>query len=1117
MRRVLLAVVVSMLSCHWTWADSPAPSLAEPWLAQYSGEQATGKAVIGLWQFNAGTETADASGHGHTARLEGGKWNPDGRFDGCLESGRGYPVIDKPHRVMVANRPDLSPPGAFTLEMWIKPTAEIKDYGESFLLDKKYVAHDDYQLILGTANPLGERVLRACLGFGADSATWSARPMVLQPGTWYHIAFTYDGQGTGSFFVNDALQGSTTTPGRKQISPGKHGLSIGDRIGSNFHGFPGLIDEVRISQGALEFRPAKLERVASRACFVRMEPNAAMLLTLSNLRRAPLAGAKLNVSVEGMANQEIKVSDLAAGASQQISVPLDTALRPGSYQLTARLNTSGPDPLDMKELIEYRIAPRRLPQFPVVMWGIYSPSGILEELPRLKQIGFTHAVGLGADFASIWKAGKPTDPSSADGLALTRRMLDEALANDFSVVASLSPGSYPRSQEKYQRINRQGKTPTDKKQADICGLFPEIETFCRNVGESVGKAYAQYPAFVGALIHTEVRDHAYPCFHPHDLEAYKKASGADIPPEVGGSHGVDYKKLKDFPASRVIPDNHPLYQYFRWYWKQGDGWNALNTAVHQGLGSGSGNRIWTFHDPAVRVARVYGSGGAVDYLSQWTYSYPDPIRIGLATDELLATAAGASAKQQVMKMTQIIWYRSQTAPQPKPGKTLPDYQAGWEQQQPGAEFITIPPMHLREAFWTKIARPIRGIMYHGWQSLVACKTQSEGSYRYTHPQTQHELARLTSQIVRPLGPTLLAVPGVKSDVAFLESFASEMFARRGTYGWCGGWAGDAYHVMLYAHLQPEIVLDETIVDRGLDGFRVLVMCDCDVITQKMAERIQAFQAKGGLIVGDDRIAPAIKPDIVIPTYARTGQADKDKAALLAIAAELRTKLDARYGRYTDTSDPEVIPYLRRHRDTDYVFVLNDHREFGNYVGQHGLVMENGVPVRAAIALARPEGFLYDLVQHRAIPARQEGGRLLTDLQFGPSDGRLLMATSRAIQAVRIQAPAETKPGQKPSCVVEVTDATGRRIDAVVPMEITIRDAEGAPAEFSGYHAAVDGQVTVALDIASNDIPGIWQIEAKELASGQKSVHYLRVTGPQPWPPARKPVPKELANPVQPKG
>jgi hypothetical protein len=468
-----------------------------------------------------------------------------------------------------------------------------------------------------------------------------------------------------------------------------------------------------------------------------------------------------------------------------------------------------------------------------------------------------------------------------------------------------------------------------------------------------------------------------------------------------------------------------------------------------------------------------------------------------------------------MKMTQIIWYRSQTAPMPKTGAEPLPFQAAWEQQQPDAPFITIAPMHLREAFWTKIARPIRGIMYHGWQSLVPCEPAT--GYRFTHPQTQHELARLTSQVLRPLGPTLLSVPAVKSDVAFLQSFASEMFARRGTYGWGGGWSGDAYHVMLYAHLQPEIVFDETILQRGLDGFRVLVMCDCDVITQTMCDRIRAFQAKGGVIVGDERTAPAIKPDILIPTYARTGRADDDKAALLASAAELRTKLDARYARHVDASDPEVIPYRRRHRDTDYVFVVNDRREYGQYVGHHGAVMENGMPSKALLSVQRSDGFAYDLVDGRPLAVRQQQGKLTADIELGPCDGRLFMVTSRPIEAVRVQGPATARRGQRASYTIKVTDAAGRPVDAVVPMEVTVRDAEGAVAEFTGYHAAVDGRLTIDLDIATNDVPGVWQVEAKELASGRRGVHFLRIAGPLPWPPGRKPASKELANPVQPKG
>ena len=299
---------------------------------------------------------------------------------------------------------------------------------------------------------------------------------------------------------------------------------------------------------------------------------------------------------------------------------------------------------------------------------------------------------------------------------------------------------------------------------DVCGLFPEMPKFCYNVGASVSSAYGDHPAMQSAMVHTEVRGASRPCYHDHDREALKAATGLDdIPEGVKTQRGTRYQDIPDFPADRVIPDDYPLYVYYKWFWKEGDGWNAMHTALHEGLKSGGNDDLWTFHDPAVRVASVYGNGGDVDYLSHWTYSYPDPIRIGLCTDELFCMAGGATrGDQQVMKMTQIIWYRSQTAPEPgekasaqtgdfadqdvRPSGTgsvdaSGRYRAAWEREIPDARFITIAPMHLREALWSKISRPIQGIMYHGWGSLVPLEDK-HAAYRYTNPETKWELKRL---------------------------------------------------------------------------------------------------------------------------------------------------------------------------------------------------------------------------------------------------------------------------------------------------------------------------------------------------------------------------------------
>ena len=146
----------------------------------------------------------------------------------------------------------------------------------------------------------------------------------------------------------------------------------------------------------------------------------------------------------------------------------------------------------------------------------------------------------------------------------------------------------------------------------------------------MGRAYGDHPAFTSALLHSEVRGESQVSFHPIETSAYRQETGAEIPAEVVNKNGVQWQKLKDFPSNRVIADDDPILQYLSWFWRKGDGWNDMNTQLHEGLRQHvSHDRFWSFHDPAVRVPSIRGSGGKSDVLAHWTYSYPDPVRIGL--------------------------------------------------------------------------------------------------------------------------------------------------------------------------------------------------------------------------------------------------------------------------------------------------------------------------------------------------------------------------------------------------------------------------------------------------------------------------------------------------------
>ncbi|MBN2449262.1 MAG: hypothetical protein JXR77_02670 [Lentisphaeria bacterium] len=1050
------------------------------WDRLYEGTDATGPQVIALWQFLPGRETEDSSGHGHGLSLRGAStFSPAGRFGSCLESHPAGPDRDHPVGAQARDHDALSPAGAFTLELWLKPKKEMGDAKQVFLVDKKYFhyakdvpqANTDYCFYLERSGPWEFR-LRASLGFGTDSVWSSSRPVPLAADTWVHLAFTYDGAGVSRFFVDGEPVGKAVHEGRGAVTPGSYALTIGDRVGSTHVGCPGTIDQVRLCNGvAPAFAGALTVGVqAGRTVFRRLETSAAVAVVVEN----DTSGALEEVTYEVLLGETAEggtLGRLAAGQSQTLTVPVDTRLRAGVYPLRVTVTGRGAGgPLQCEASLEIRLVPRPPPdRMPVVMWG----GGNLD---TLQSVGFTHQLEHLVDYARVWEAGAPT--TALDGAAREAKAerLNTYLARGLGACVYVYPGRWVGRNEKlrqYLRVDRSG-TPTTH--ANVSASHPDLQAYGYHVGASVARTFGSFPALSAALIHSEIRDGTSISFHDFEREAARLALGFDIPPLAAGKNGVHFRAIPGFPANRVVADDNPILRFYRWFWREGDGWNDLHSRVHEGLKFGGRDDLWTFFDPAVRVPSVWGSGGSVDVISQWTYSYPDPIKIGQATDELFAMAEGRPG-QQVMKMTQAIWYRSGTAPELPADEAA---RAQWEKDIPDAKFITIAPDHLREAFWCMLSRPVRGIMVHGWGSLFP---DGSGSYRYTHPETKDVLRDLVRDVVTPLGPTLLRIPDRPADVGVLQSHAAQVFAGRGSYGWSQSWEARLHLILQWASLQPRVLFDEHVCRGDLQTIAVLAMPHCDVLTATVAEAVQAFQRRGGLVIADEFLCPAITPDIVIPCCGDEGEAHERKSRMQAEAARLRMELDEFYSRYADSSNPDVIPRVRSYATTDYVFLVNDRRTYGDYVGHHRRVMEKGLPSETVLRLARARGHVYDLVAHREMAATVVEEKLSVNVALGPGEGRLLMVCGEPIRRVVCDVEPEVRRGESIRVAVRVLSAEGQPPAAVVPVEIEVLDASGGVAEGSGHYAAGDGSIEVALAIAPNDTVGRWRVRARELASG----------------------------------
>ena len=569
-------------------------------------------------------------------------------------------------------------------------------------------------------------------------------------------------------------------------------------------------------------------------------------------------------------------------------------------------------------------------------------------------------------------------------------------------------------------INRDGSK--DTRALDVTN--PEcMEMLLRKANDLFDAMPLNDPSYMFVMPTSEVRDHSHPSFTPVLAAAYRASSGRDVPDVVTGRFGPEWHQISGFPVSRVIPDDYPVYDFYRWFWREGDGWNRLQTEVAREVSRRTGGRVATTYDPVVRTPPVWGSGGEVTFVNHWTYCYPEPYRTSYVVSEENAMAKGRPG-QGVATMIQCIAYRAVLAPANATPSTLPD----WFKTRPDAAILTMPHDMMREAMWCAYSRRIDGLHHHGSRAIV--KTPEDPKkpkprYWLSDPETREAIKEVNEAVGIPLGPLLRAAPERAAQVAVLESAASAFLARRGTWGWTGD-AFDMGLIATKANLMPAVIYEEEIVRDGMPpGLKVLLMPCCDVLPESVFRAIVEWQARGGAVVADGTCVPGLLPDAELPVFVRTKDGAQDHVAIAAAAERLRVALSPFVRPYVETSSLDILGHVRSAGAADLVFAINDRREAGDYVGGWGAVLERGLPVSGEVTVDRPAGAVYDLVRHAPAKFRCREGKtdIPVSLKAGGGAGYLV--------APRPLAPLAA------SCEGSAVTVTSADADIMIPIAVTL--------------------------------------------------------------------------------
>lgn len=197
----------------------------------------------------AGDTLPDASGNGHTARLEG----KDGALPAVVTTPYGKALrleAGKGQGLRLKHAPDLVCPDALTVMAWIRPEAVRSHLA---------IVANKGDRVRGTMTK-GYRMsvawgrLMAELGFGDDeegvrlnSPEWS-----IEPGHWAHVTMTFDGRNL-VVYINATEAGRVSLPAPRRIAPGPSagGFTIGKYYWNDAYPFVGFLADVRIYNRAL--------------------------------------------------------------------------------------------------------------------------------------------------------------------------------------------------------------------------------------------------------------------------------------------------------------------------------------------------------------------------------------------------------------------------------------------------------------------------------------------------------------------------------------------------------------------------------------------------------------------------------------------------------------------------------------------------------------------------------------------------------------------------------------------------------------------------------------------------------------------------------------------------
>ena len=321
----------------------------------------------------------------------------------------------------------------------------------------------------------------------------------------------------------------------------------------------------------------------------------------------------------------------------------------------------------------------------------------------------------------------------------------------------------------------------------------------------------------------------------------------------------------------------------------------------------------------------------------------------------------------------------------------------------------------------------------------------------------------------------------KDEIAIVSSMRQDALAGQ-VAAWGAHFLASKCGYQATTFTEEQIMRDPAILDRVkallLPGFTLAPPAE-------FLAALKDFQGRGGVVVADDKTAIDLPGLIRVPVAEVIFHNQVDFKASYARFEPLFEPFEKAVGpkveRFFGSSLRDVHLVRSVDGDLEYWTLFNDTLPDPAERACNGDFVQflyEGVTADLS-ARAPADGTLYDALRHETVETSASDGaiRWSADLRLQP--GTIYLWSPRAIDSLRVAAPAKSVAGHTISLRAEALDADGKPFAGRLPVEFVLRDPSGA------VRARVERTTLcdVIFKIAANDRAGTWAWTATETATG----------------------------------